>query len=106
MQLAKKHIRTIVEQYIKLYPQEFADFKDAMKMIRASLKDEEFGQAMVGTSSQTRALYELPENLHQMFVMNLEEEDMVWLKAGGVNRKEGGLWFAKTFKDFAIPTKI
>lgn len=102
MKEAKKHIREIVELYIKLNPQEFEDFKDGMKMVRATLKDEEFGSA----NAYTRALYEMPETLNEMLITGLEEEEMVWLKAGGLDRKEGGLWFARTFKDFAIPNQI
>lgn len=102
MKEAKKHIKEIVQLYIKLNPGEFEDFKDGMKMVRATLKDEKFGSA----NAYTRALYEMPESLHEMLIMGLHEDEMVWLKAGGLNKKEGGLWFARTFKDFAIPNSI
>jgi hypothetical protein len=107
MQSAKKHIREIVEDYTKLFPEEFEEFKQGMPAIRASLQDEEFGQMLPGTSSGSRALYELPETLHTMFVMKLEEDEMLWLKTGDpVNRNAGGQWFAKTFREFTIPNKI
>lgn len=106
MTSAKKHITQIVQKYIKDFPQEFEDFKEGMKMVRATLKDE-YGTALgVDSSSQTRALYELPETLHNLFIMELEEEEMVWLKMGGADRKQGGQWFARTFKDFCIPNRI
>jgi hypothetical protein len=39
--------------------------------------------------------------------MELAEDEMLWLKDGiPSNRKQGGIWFAKNFKDFAIPNKI
>lgn len=104
MDSAKRKIREIVEKYITDFPQEFTNFTVGMKMVRASLKDEKFGQ-LEGTN-YSRALYELPETLHNLFIMGLEEEEMVWLKAGGHDRKEGGLWFAKTFEAFRIPKEV
>ena len=107
MQLAKKHIKQIVENYIKVFPQEYEDFKYGMKAVRESLKDEEFGEAYPDTSSGYRALYELPETLHTMFIKGLDDEEMLWLKTGvPSNRNQGGQWFAKTFKEFRIPEKV
>ncbi len=53
-----------------------------------------------------RGLYEISETLHGMLSSRLNEEDMTWLKAGGLNKKQGGRWFAKTFPQFALPDKI
>ncbi len=107
MPLAKKHIKQIVETYIKVFPQEFEDFKFGMNAVRASLKDEEFGEAMVGSSSGYRALYEMPETLQNMLIKGLNDEEMSWLKAGiPSNRNQGGQWFARTFKEFRIPAHV
>lgn len=105
MQSAKDHITQIVEEYIKLFPDDFATFKKAMEMQRHMLKDEQYAAAE-GTSGQMRALFEMPVDLSEMLIMQLTEEEMEWFKAGGSNRKEGAHWFAKKFKAFALPQTI
>lgn len=67
---------------------------------------DDFASAKLQGSPDTRALFEIPVDLHEMLVTNLSEEEMEWFKAGGRDRKEGALWFAKTFKDFTLPNKI
>lgn len=105
MTSAKTHIRQIVEEYIKTFPIEWRDFKKGMSAVRAMASDEEF--ATLDGTKDTRALYEMPETLQTMLIMKLEEDEMLWLKAGNAaNRNEGGHWFAKTFKEFAIPKEI
>lgn len=105
MQSAKNHITQIVEEYIKMFPEDFATFKKAMEMQRHMLKDAEYGRAE-GTESGMRALFEMPVDLSEMFIMQLTEEEMEWFKAGGNDRKEGARWFGKTFKAFALPNTI
>ena len=104
MQSAKKNITRLVKEYIRDNPEEWENFKDHMQMVRALAKDEEFG-TLDGTR-YTRALYEMPETLQLMFIKELTEDEMLWLKTGGLNGKEGGRWFAKNFSDFCIPDKV
>lgn len=103
MRSTKELIRKIVRQYIKLFPEEFETFKQGMEAVRAVTRND---FATLQGTSYSRALYEMPETLATMLLTGLNEEEMVWLKAGGMNGKEGGLWFARTFKDFCIPEKI
>lgn len=105
MQSAKEHITEIVEEYIKLFPADFATFKKAMEMQRHMLKDEEYGKAE-GSSGQMRALFEMPVDLSEMLIMQLTPEEMEWFKVGGNNRKEGAHWFAKKFKAFTLPQSV
>lgn len=104
MEQAKQHITQIVHNYIRLYPEEFEIVKEGIKVQR-NLHLDEFASAK-GTGSEMRGLYEIPESLSEMLIMGLTEEEMEWLKAGGLNRKEGGRWFAKTFTAFALPESI
>lgn len=104
MLTAQKHIRQVVETYIKLYPEEFEIVKEGIKMQRG-LHLDEFASAK-GTGSDMRALFEIPVTLSEMLITDLSEEEMEWFKAGGRDRKEGGRWFAKTFTDFALPDSI
>lgn len=105
MQSAKDHITQIVEEYIKLFPDDFATFKKAMVMQRNLLKDPKWGVAE-GTGSGMRAIYEMPVDLSEMLILQLTEEEMEWFKAGGSDRKEGARWFGKTFKAFALPQTV
>lgn len=107
MKSAKDNITKLVEAYIKFNPDEWVAFKDMMTLVRASVKDEEFGTANKDSSSEYRALYEMPETLQMMFIKGLTEEEMTWLKAGiPTSPNQGGRWFATKFKDFRIPNKV
>lgn len=105
MQSAKDHITQLVEEYIKLFPEDFTTFKKAMEMQRHMLKDESYALAE-GTESGMRALFEMPVDLSEMLIMQLTEEEMEWFKAGGNDRKEGARWFAKKFKAFTLPQTV
>lgn len=111
METAKYNIRKIVKEYEKLFAFEFEAFKDGMKAVRASLADAKYakvdGYNGQGAHATERALYELPETLHGMFVSNLSEEQLTWLKSGTKeNPNEGGRWFAEAFPAYRIPEKI
>lgn len=105
MLTAKKHIAAIVGNYIRMYPKEFEMAKEGIRMQKGLYLDE-FASAKLEGAPDMRALYEIPVTLHEMLVMGLDEEEMVWFKAGGRDRKAGGKWFAKTFKYFALPRSI
>lgn len=105
MESAKKHIKEIVRNYIRLYPGDYEIVKEGVKMQKGLLLDTKFGVAK-GQGSEMRALFEIPADLSEMFIMGLEPEEMEWFKAGGADRKEGGRWFAKEFKEFALPDNI
>jgi len=105
MKEAKKHITEIVKLYVKLNLQEFEDFKKGVQMMR-ELKHDDYASAANMGSKDTRALFEMPVTLHEMLINNLTDEELEWFKAGGPNRKDGGLWFARSFPAFRIPEKI
>lgn len=102
---AKKHIGIIVEAYKKLYPADYAIVVEGIKM-QKYFHDDEFASAKLQGAAYTRALFEIPVELHEMLIQNLSEDDMAWFKAGGKDRKEGALWFAKKFREFAVPKTI
>jgi hypothetical protein len=104
MQSAKINIKKVVDTYIKMCPEEYENFKHAMKFRREMMKDQKYGT--VGTDSGMRALFEMPVALHDMLINNLTEDQITWLKKGGENGHEGGRWFARTFPVFALPQEI
>ena len=105
MKEAKKHITDIVKLYVKLNPQEFEDFKKGVEMMRQMKYDDYASAANMG-SKDTRALFEMPVTLSEMLINNLTEDEIEWFKAGGFDRKQGALWFARTFPAFRIPDKV
>lgn len=105
MHSAKAHITQIVDDYKRLFPDDYQTVVEGIKMQRDLLLDQQYGQA-IGTGSDMRALFEIPADLSEMFIMQLTEGEMEWFKAGGSDRKQGGRWFAKTFREFALPSNI
>lgn len=105
MEIAKTRIREIVGNYKRLYPQDYTTVVEGIQMQRKLLLDDEFGRAK-GSGSDMRALFEIPVDLSEMLIMGLEPEEMEWFKAGGTDRKQGARWFARTFKEFTLPSKI
>lgn len=99
----KQNIKKVVEDYIRIFPDEYATAIKGTEMLRSMTQDE---FASIDGWYYGRALYEVPETLHNMLVKMLPEEDLKWLKEGGVDRKQGGRWFARTFPEFAIAQKI
>lgn len=98
MPLTKKRIKVLVESYIKENPLDWDTFKEGVKMTRKFTKDD---FATLYGSNDSRALYEMPEKLYEEMIISLDEDEMVWFKS-----KIGSLWFARTFKDFALANKI
>lgn len=105
MQTAKDHITQIVEEYIKLFPEDFQTVKDGIALSRGTY-DDEYASAKLSGAPDMRALFEIPVDLSEMLIMQLTEEEMEWFKAGGKDRKEGGRWFAKNFPAFRLTGTI
>jgi hypothetical protein len=99
----KNRIKKIVEDYKRLFPEEYAIVVRGIQMKKELTRDK---YASIEGMFDGRALYEIPETLHNMLAHSLIQEDIVWLKSGGHDRKEGGRWFAKTFPEFALPDYI
>lgn len=98
MDSAKSKIRKTVADYIQLTPLEYRAFQAQMKEVRKTLADEKFGTAK---NTSMRALYEMPETLHDMLTAALELPELEWFKT-----LEGGRWFATTFPAFRVPESI
>lgn len=94
-QQIKSRISELIESYKNLFPQ---DYKAVCQMMEIKRKDLIHKDArVVGSLFLKRALFEIPETLDNFFSMKLNPEEMTWFKT-----KEGAIWFAKTFKEFAF----
>lgn len=88
---AQKKITSIVKKYIKDNPEENELLKQAVVMKQA-LYAQGFERG-----STMRPLYELSESLQLLFIEELEEDQMTWLRT-----KKGAYWFMKNFKSYSL----
>lgn len=96
----KFKIRQIVNEYIKLFPQEWSDFKTMMKDNRDKNKNDFGAVNMPGVDYIERKLFEIPETMHTIINVRLSDEEKSWW-----DTKEAGRWFAKTFREFSGANK-
>lgn len=94
----KTSIQNIVSAYKKQHAGEYRLVCTAVEMQRKLLKDPEYASI---EATGNRALYEISETLQQNLIIHLSDSALSWLKT-----KEGSRWFAKTFKEFALPSSI
>jgi hypothetical protein len=95
----KEKIKKVVLDYKKLFPQEYDDVKEVVKQKR-NLKANPFG-ATLKDSALGRHILEMPETLHAIFNLRLDDEEMKVF-----NLKDSKRWFAKEFKEFSVAEKI
>lgn len=99
----KARIEALVKDYafgeIEIFRQEYQAFVKQTKPKKENLKDE-YGST--GMDVAERGLHEIPETLYNIFKKSLRDEEFQWL----MNTKQGSIWFAKKFKEFAIGNKV
>lgn len=95
---AKKNIEDIVNKYKFAFKDDYNTVVKAVEAMHHIVIDD---FASTKDTPNMRGLYETPEELYAMFLIELDIEDMQWFKT-----KEGGKWYAKKFKEFAIPKSI
>ena len=94
----KGNIRTLVQEYERIFPAEYANFVLGTRAQRA--QGPETGE-MRGSEFIERIVCEWPETLDAIFKQQLTDEDEAWLYT-----KEGTRWFAKSFPEYAVITKV
>jgi len=97
----KRAITKVVTDYRKLYPDEYVAVVEQIRLERLKTRNALASTGYDGVIEQK--LYEVPETLYVMLQNRLTEAELKELR----DQKEGGpRWFAQTFKEFAIATKI
>ncbi len=90
----QNRIIEVVDSYKNIYPE---DYKAVCKMMEEKRKDLRNKYAEVkGSKLLKRALFEIPETLDNFLSIKLTADERDWFKT-----KEGSIWFAKQFKEFA-----
>lgn len=104
--IAKYNIKAIVVLYRAEYPEEYQRLKQAIEFSRQALYDPKYAtvdaqELKAHNLHIQRGLYEISITLDAMLVKGLSIEELTWWKT-----KEGGYWFAETFREFALPERI
>lgn len=94
-------ISMAVKDYMKMFPEEYNSVLKAIKIQKNSLKTEL--AEIKGSHGITRALYTIPEKLHEMIStkLNNEEDELAKFK-----ELDSARWFATKFPMFNITKKV
>jgi len=95
----KLKIKTIVKDYIEMFPEEFCLAVRQIKRNRDNQRTK-FAE-LKKTDFVERGLIEVPQTLNSMFYSQLTEDEMEELRT-----KKGIRWFANTFPVFKLAEKI
>jgi hypothetical protein len=105
MDEAKAKIRAAVEEYIRLFPTEFALFK---KQLADNVdKDDIFNpyQRVAGADMIERKLGEIPETLYYALRKTLTDDEWDWFQHDK-GKFNGTHWFYETFPAFRTTSAI
>lgn len=94
----QEKISEIVQDYIRLYPEEYETFKQA-QVVKVEAQRTKFGEAKADVL--TRKLHEVPEALFTMLKFRLTEDEFEYFES-----LEGAKWFAKHFLQFRAAEKV
>lgn len=94
----QKRIENIVSVYRLAFPNEYKTACEGVIMQR-EMQTDELGTLNVELSGAApqRALYEIPENLFNALLKQLDEEELTYWKT-----KEGARWFIKAAPEFSL----
>ena len=100
---AKQKIDIAVQEYIKLFPQEFEAFKRGREFTIKNQTDK-WASANLKESAIERHLFDLPERLHSAIHNNLDDNEREWFTATGdcKGNFEGIQWFMMKYPIFSI----
>lgn len=100
MQTAKTKVKVAVEEYKRIFPLEYEQFK-SQNAVTVHKQKNKYG-ALEGDHAIERHLYDLPEKLHQTIYQTLNAEELQWFTATGsyIGKFEGVSWFIKNFPIF------
>jgi hypothetical protein len=102
MTSAKTKVKTAIEEYIRLFPQEYEAFTKSHRQKEAN-KENEFAE--FNRSEQiVRHLFDLPEVLHHSIQKLLTDEEYDWLYSRNAyeQKRQGLTWFVRTYPQFKI----
>lgn len=99
MNTAQTKITGILEDYKKIFPEEYTAFIKQQIKMRDGLINE--FASLPGNEAIERKLFDMPATLHTMIFDKLDSEETKWFRT-----KLGGRWFARNFKEFRASIKL
>lgn len=100
MESYQAKVRKITKDYKALFPEEYINVVEAIKTMRLTKFNESTG-AIKGDHVIGRHLIEFPETLFNLIYNNLTEDEFKIF-----DDPVGQRWFAKTYPEFRLPTKL
>jgi len=91
----KAKVASIVEDYQRLFPEEYKNFLTAQRVKVNNITDK--FATLKGSDVIERQLGEMPETLYYMLQTGLTGEETKWF-----NSKDGYTWFYNTYKEFKV----
>jgi hypothetical protein len=98
-QKTKMKIRLAVDDYQRMFPQEYKDLLRVIQNQRDNL-DNDMAE-LKGTHSIKRALFTISEKLSTMIAMKLDDQE-----AASFKEKDNQRWFTKEYPQFAITKHV
>ena len=97
---AQTKIKICVQEYIRLFPAEFEQFKKS-NHITVNKQNNKMASR---EGAIERHLFDMPEKLYQAITLALTTEELHWWKASGTFLKDfsGVKWFLTTFPVFKV----
>lgn len=104
MQTAKDKITTAVQEYKRLFPQEYQAFLKSNQITIDKQQDKWASTGKGDSHAIQRHLYDTPEKLHHAITRMLSEEELDWFNARGTYIKNfsAAKWFIQTFPEFKV----
>lgn len=96
---SRMRVSTAVRDYIGMFPDEYRDVLRSIKIQRKNLKTDL--AELEGTHGIQRALYTIPEKVHDMIVMKLDSDELARFKD-----KDTARWFVSEFPQFAVTRRV
>lgn len=103
MQTAKEKITTAVQEYKRLFPDEYKQFLKS-NQITINKQTDAWASSNNKDSAVERLLYETPEKLHHAIGRMLTEQETDWWSARGEFIKDfsAAKWFITKFPEFKV----
>lgn len=100
METAKLKINIAFQEYKRLFPEEFEQFKKS----NAVTINKQTNKMASREGAIERHLFDIPEKLYQAITLSLTVEELNWWKASGEYKKDfrGVQWFLKTYPVFKV----
>lgn len=102
MHATKERVKTVVREYLKLYPLEYEQFLSSHRQ-KQDNKINDFAE-MKGHDQLVRHLFDVPETLYLALKLKMPSEEFDWLFGTGVHEGNysGVNWFMKCYPQFKI----